>query len=151
METRFMGNSYPYTREDAEMLRDAIYDMWISLAHKMTSSPGTVTAHEKAIFHRCSHILSELKYRHVVREPETDTIWRYDNESYCINALFKDRTVQMAGQAYHSPDIAERAAVDMANGYEFCPLNRNNILNFLICSRRERELFRVANKKDCQQ
>lgn len=124
---------------------DALNDIMLGLEHKV-SGPSCNDI-EMAIYNRCSRVLDEVGIKCKRRDPYTDTIWRFDSESFCINALFKDRTLQMAGQAYHSPDVARLAASDMVKGFEYCPFNRNMITHFLICSRRERELFRIANEK----
>lgn len=136
------------TPEEVDMMMDVINDISIALSDKLATTPMDVSALEKAIFDRCARVMSEVKAGYQRRNPLIDTIWRFDNESFCVNALFKDRTVQMAGQAYRSPYVAELAAKDMVKGLEYCPLNRRNITHFLICSRRERELFRIANEKD---
>lgn len=133
-------------------MRFAIEDILLALQKKEKETPWAVSCHERAIISRLKNVIESIGFAgrmtKVLRDPDTDTIWRFDAESFCINALFKNRTVQMAGQAYCSPNVAGHAAKDMVRGYEYCPLNRNDITHFLICSRREKELFRIANKKD---
>jgi hypothetical protein len=133
-------------------MRFAVEDILVALQQKEKETPWAVSCHERAIISRLKGVIESVGFadrlQHVTRDPDTDTIWRFDNESYCVNALFKDMTVQTAGQAFHSPDVAKLAAEDMAKGLTYCPFNRRVITYFLICSRRERELFRIANKKE---
>lgn len=132
-------------------MRFAIEDILLSLQQKEKETPWAVSCHERAIISRLKGIIESIGFAERITEvpisPDTDTIWRFDAESFCINALFKDGTICMAGQAYRSPNVAGLAAKNMIKGYEYCPLNRNDITHFLVCSRREQELFRIANKK----